>query len=152
MFKQINNLIDTIKSCSQSVIEELGTGWKEEIYQKAMEVALRDNGITYETQRVLPITFLNHVIGESIPDLVIWTANGRKRVAVVVDLKAEPTIKGDHAAQVKRYIQELKKQVRSNEAVHNFGLVINFAKTSNNIQNKDVYEEIGDIQIMKVRS
>lgn len=115
MIIQINNLIEIIKTCAQDVLKQLGMCWKEEVYQKAMEVALRQKGITYETQRTLPITFANHVIGESIPDLVVWDTNGKKRTAIVIDLKAEPTIKGDHAAQVKRYVQELRKQIHQNE-------------------------------------
>ena len=41
MEKQIEELITTLKACAKRVYTELGPGWKEEIYQKAMEVALR---------------------------------------------------------------------------------------------------------------
>src|SRR3990167_11127879 len=117
MDKQIAELIKTIKTCASQVLLELGPGWNEAIYQKAMEVALRDRGIMYETQRILPITFAGHVIGESIPDLVIWLKSNSKKVAVVVDLKADTGIKEDHQVQVERYIKELRKQVHSDEEV-----------------------------------
>jgi len=72
MEQKIQELIKEIKKCSQEILGELGPGWKEDIYQKAMEVGLRDRGIMYETQRTLPITFSGHVIGEVYPDLVVW--------------------------------------------------------------------------------
>ncbi len=72
MEKDIEKLVTVLKDSAKKVYAELGPGWKEEIYQKAMEVALRHESILYETQRILPITFSDHVIGEAIPDLVLW--------------------------------------------------------------------------------
>lgn len=128
MSKKVEKVFEVLKSSSQEVMGELGTGWKEDTYQKAMEVALRNQGMTYETQRILPITFSGHVIGESIPDLVIWVMDGSKKIAVVVDLKADNAIKEEHEVQVQRYIKELRKQVKSGEKVWPTGMVINFVK------------------------
>lgn len=137
--------------CSEEVYNELGSGWKEEIYQKAMEVALRNRGFSYETQRILPISFAGHVIGDSIPDLVIWLKVGDKKMAVIVDLKSEYDVKDDHRKQVLKYIRELKKQVRSNEIVAPFGLVINFVKEQNNGSPKEHLITTGKIQILQVK-
>ena len=106
---KVKKLIDTVKECAREVYRQLGPGWNEKIYQKAMEVALRERKITYETQRILPITFSDHVVGESIPDLVIWLPMKGKRIAIVIDLKWEPYLKAEHHSQVAKYIQELKK-------------------------------------------
>ena len=78
-----------------------GVGWPECVYHSAMEVALREKGITYESQRILPISFKGHIVGESKPDLVIWLKQGKnKRIAIVVDLKWEPYVKEDHRTQI----------------------------------------------------
>lgn len=69
---KVEEAVALIYECAKEVYAELGTGWNESIYQSAMEVALRHRGLMYETQRILPITFKGHVIGESIPDLVVW--------------------------------------------------------------------------------
>jgi len=114
-----------------------------------MEVALRAKGVVYEDQRILPITFQGHVIGEGIPDLVVWNIQKSKRVAVVVDLKSEPYIKEDHMAQVKKYIRELRKQVKSKEKVHPTGLVINFPKES--AKKIEDVETVGDVQVLEVK-
>jgi len=147
--KKIEALIQKVKKCAKDVFKELGPGWKEGVYQKAMEVALREYKISYETQRILPVTFADHVIGESIPDLVVWLREKSQKTAVVIDLKWEPGIKEDHRVQVQRYIKELKKQVKSGEKVHSTGYVINFIKEKSP-QIDDGIEEVGDVQVLDV--
>lgn len=70
---KIKKLITTVKKCACDVYEELGPGCNEGVYQQAMEVALREKGVDYEDQRILPISYRGHVIGEGIPDLVMRT-------------------------------------------------------------------------------
>lgn len=150
--RNLKDLTILLIDCSNQVLDELGSGWKEEIYQKAMEVALRKYGLSYETQRILPITFSGHVIGDSIPDFVVWLQKGKTRTAVVIDLKTESDVKEDHRKQVEKYIRELRKQLRPNETVSPFGLVINFVKETNNGPIKSDLISTGRIQILKVRS
>lgn len=147
---KIKKLINTVKDCAKDVYDELGTGWPEKVYQQAMEVALREKQIDYEDQRILPISYRNHVIGEGIPDLVVWITLGKKRIAIVIDLKWEPYVKEDHRAQVVKYIQELKKQVKPNEEVLDTGFVINFIKESAKKIDGEA-EELGGVQVLNVK-
>lgn len=151
MENKIQDLIKSIKQCASDILSELGPGWKEDIYQKAMEVALRDKGIMYENQRILPITYAGHVIGESIPDLVVWLKEDGKNVAIVVELKSESGIKEEFPVQVQRYIHELRKQVHENETVHPTGILINFIKEANSTRIQDGFEDIGGIQVMEIK-
>jgi len=146
---KIQKLIEEIKGCARDVYEELGTGWPEKVYQQALEVALREKGIDYEDQRVLPISYRGHIVGEGIPDLVVWCNDGEKRIAIVIDLKWEPYVKEDHRGQVAKYIQELKKQVKPNEEVLNIGFVINFIKESGKKISEEA-EDIGGVQVLNV--
>lgn len=150
MKKEIKNLIDKVKNCAKEVYRELGTGWPEGVYQNAMEVALREEGISYESQRILPISFKGHIVGESKPDFVIWLKqiNG-KRLAILVDLKWEPYVKEDHRTQIVKYIQELKKQIKPGEEVFNTGFVINFIKEKGGKIDGEA-EEMEGIQILNV--
>ena len=153
MDKKIKSLIKTLKKCAGEIMEELGPGWKEDIYQKALEVSLRHRNIMYETQRILPITFSDHVIGESIPDLVIWIPVGKKRVAFVVDLKADTNLKEEHEVQVQRYIKELRKQVHGkDQVVYKKGLVINFIKEATGKKIEDGFEEFDGVQVLEVKA
>lgn len=150
MEKKIQELINIIRTSAQSVLLELGPGWKEEIYQKAMEVALRDQGIMYENQRPLPITYNGHVIGDVIPDLVVWLKDNGSKLAIIIELKSESGIKEEFQVQVERYIKELRKQVRDNESVHGTGILINFVKEANNAKIQDGFEDLNGIQYLEV--
>lgn len=149
MEKEIKKLINVVKKCAREVYQELGSGWPENVYQQALEVALREKRIDYEDQRVLPISFKKHVVGEGKPDLIIWLNQKKKRIAIVVDLKWEPYVKEDHRWQIKKYLQELKKQVKPNEEVYNTGFVINFTRGKAN-RIEDGIEEVGGVQILNV--
>lgn len=149
---KISELIDQVKECARDVYEELGAGWPEKVYQQAMEVALRERGISYENQRILPISFRGHVIGEGIPDLVVWANLDGRRIAIVIDLKWEPYIKEDHRGQVVKYIQELKKQVKENEEVLEIGFVINFTKTSGKKIEEETEELVSGVQVLNVEA
>ncbi len=150
MEEQVGQLIAQIKECASSIINELGAGWNENIYQKAMETALRDKGRMYETQRILPITYAGHVIGDVIPDLVVWLKEDGRKIAVIIELKSEPGIKEEFPVQVKRYIQELRKQVRENEEVWGTGILINFIKAANSKKVEEGFEEFNGVQALEV--
>lgn len=149
---KVQEVIKRVKNCAVEVYHELGDGWPEGIYHKSMEVALRLAGFPYETQRILPITYKGFVVGESIPDLVVWIEDGKNRVGVVIDLKWEPGIQENHSAQVAKYIRELKKQIKENESVYPCGYVINFLKsaTSKKIDEEKLECSQG-VQILEVK-
>lgn len=149
---KVERAVKLIKESAKEVYSELGGGWNEGIYQAAMEVALRHKGLMYETQRILPITFMGHVIGESIPDLVVWVEEKGVKTAIVIDLKADTGIKEDHDVQVRRYIQELKKQVHKGEKVHPKGYLINFVKEATSKKlDEELYEDFDGVQILEVK-
>jgi hypothetical protein len=50
----VRNVIEEILDSARAVLQDLGEGWPEAVYQKAMEVELRERGIKYEEARVLP--------------------------------------------------------------------------------------------------
>jgi len=151
MNQEVKNLISKIKNCALKVYQELGDGWGEEVYQKAMEVILREEGIDYEEQRVLPITFRGKVVGRGYPDLIIWFKKRNKRIAIVIDLKSTPEIQEDHRAQVKKYIQELKKHLKENEEVYPIGFIFDFTRPSKS-KIKDDVEDIKGLKILAVDS
>ena len=153
MNKEVSKVISSIKQCSKEVFTELGAGWQEAIYQGAMEVSLRHRGLMYETQRILPITFKDHVVGESKPDLVVWIQKDDKKIAIVVDLKADTGVKEEHEVQVRRYIQELKKQMhKRGEEVCDTGLLINFFKEAASKKIQDGVEDMNGVQILEIRT
>ena len=148
MQKEIKNLIEKVKECAKEVYRELGSGWEEEIYQKSMEVALREKGIKYETQRTLPISYKGYVVGRAFPDLIIWFEKGKKKVAIVIELKSIQEINLDSQNQVERYMQELKKELKGNEELYPKGFVFDFTKPKGKLKEKP--EDYHGLQILEV--
>ncbi len=153
---KIEDVILKVKESAKCVWDDLKGGWPESIYQKAMEIALRERGVVFESQRILPVEYKEPVtgrtynVGEGIPDIVVWVEAGEKRTAIVVDLKADQNIKEDHARQVQKYIESLKKQLKRNEEVHPEGIIINFARGSGRKLPEDMLEQASpDIFIVK---
>jgi len=109
---------EQIITLAEEVFNTLHCGLPERSYHNAMEVQLRLNGISYETERVIQLIFKDHVIGYTRADLLVNNS-------VVVELKSTSKIKNDHIEQCKRYMKLLN---------YKEGLVINFPEVGTEIQ------------------
>lgn len=54
-----------------SVYNELGFGFLEKVYQNAMMIALRNEGLKVEAQKKIEVRFLGEVVGEYYADIVV---------------------------------------------------------------------------------
>lgn len=105
--------IDLLKHYASKIFSTLGMGFSERVYHNAFEVLLRRDSVPYETERIVPITFENHVIGNVRADLIVDNQ-------YIVELKAVKSINQEMRTQVLNYLKltGLKE-----------GLVINFPQT-----------------------
>ena len=60
-----------IEAFAREIYSQLGPGYSERVYHNAMEVLLRERGIRYESERIIPIPFRGHVIGNLRADIII---------------------------------------------------------------------------------
>jgi GxxExxY protein len=63
-----------IRNIAEDVYKTLGSGFSEEVYDRAMQVGLRLANIGYEGQKVVELTYKDHYVGEGYPDLVVHLA------------------------------------------------------------------------------
>jgi GxxExxY protein len=96
--------------CAFAVLNHLGHGLHEKIYENAPCVGFRHNGIAYEQQRRFDVHYLGERIGEFIPDLVV---NGK----IVVDAKVVDRLTDHEKGQMLNYLRITKLRV---------GLLLNF--------------------------
>jgi GxxExxY protein len=82
----------------KNIHETLGPGYSEAIYHNALEVELRQMNIPYETERIIPITYHDHVIGNLRADIIVDRS-------FVIELKAVRSLTDEHVEQVRRYLQ-----------------------------------------------
>lgn len=81
---------------SQKIFKKLGPGYSERVYHNAFEVELRMRGIQYETEKILPIVYEGHTVGNLRADLII---EGR----TIVELKSVAKLKDEFRNQVRNY-------------------------------------------------
>ena len=106
-----SDLTHAIIGCAFDVINELGPGFLESVYEKAMVIALTDAGVPVQTQTPIAVTFRGYTVGEFYADLLV---DGK----VIVELKAVPTsLAPVHEAQLINYLNATGISV---------GLLLNF--------------------------
>lgn len=109
------------------VINELGAGFVESVYENALIIALRAKGLHAEKQQPLMVEFRGQVVGEFYADVLVEDK-------VIVELKAVKALLPEHQAQVINYLKATGKDV---------GLLVNFGsqkleyKRLHNSWNKD---------------
>lgn len=70
-----------VRDCVYTVFKELGPGFLENIYQKALEIGLKKQGIPFETQKEIKVYCDDEEAGVHKLDLVV---DGK----IVIELKA----------------------------------------------------------------
>lgn len=87
-----------ILECSSEVSRELGAGFVESVYEKALVVALSQKGLKARSQVALEVVFRNVDVGRFIADLIV-------NDVVLVELKAVSRVLPEHKAQVINYLK-----------------------------------------------
>ena len=87
-----------------AVYNELGFGFLEAVYEKALDIALKEAGFTVAHQVETPIWFRGQKIGDYKADLVV-------NDAVLIELKAARNIDSSHEAQTLNYLRATEFEV-----------------------------------------
>ncbi len=98
-----------IQACFE-VSNELGSGYLESVYEKALVVALRQKGLRVSSQVPFKVRFRNVIVGDYFADLIVEDK-------VLVELKAVSRILQEHKAQVINYLTATGIKI---------GLLVNF--------------------------
>jgi GxxExxY protein len=92
------------------VLNEIGHGLHEEIYENALTVLFKLNGVAFDQQRRFPVLFRGVEVGEFVPDLIAFGL-------VIVDTKVIDRITDHERGQMLNYLRITKLRV---------GLILNF--------------------------
>jgi len=90
----------SIRQIANDVWKKLGPGYSESVYHAAFEVGLRTFGLYYETERIVPVYYLDQNVGHVRADLIV----DRK---IVIELKAVSKINESYRIQTKNYMDLL---------------------------------------------
>jgi GxxExxY protein len=91
-------LTDKIIAAAIRVHKELGPGYLEAMYEEALAIELAAAGLAFERQKLLPVFYREHLIGEHRLDFLI-------EEKVIVELKAISALEDIHFAIVRSYLK-----------------------------------------------
>ena len=92
------DLTDRIISAAIRVHKELGPGFLEGMYEEALAIEFAAAGLAFERQKLLPVFYREHVVGEHRLDLLV-------EQKIVVELKAISQLEKIHFAIVRSYLK-----------------------------------------------
>ena len=100
--------------CAMAVHSELGNGFQEVVYQRALMVEMEREELSFSREHEIPIWFKGVQVGTRRVDFLI-------EEKVLVELKAVSELENVHVSQVLNYLEAFELEV---------GLLINFGRQS----------------------
>jgi len=98
-----SNLIEkklraTIIGCAMTVLNELGHGFREKTYEKAMIIEMLEKSLSVKQQAQYPVYYKNKLVDNFIPDLIVENK-------IIIELKTVDKICDDHIGQILNYLK-----------------------------------------------
>jgi GxxExxY protein len=115
-------LTGKIIGCAYQVHNKLGAGFLEKVYENALTIELRKQGLNVEQQAKIQVWYDGQIVGDYFADLLV-------EKNIIVELKAAQTLIKEHEVQVVNYLTATGMDV---------GLLINFGSS---VQVKRKYRE-----------
>ncbi len=109
-----SDLTGKIIGCAMEVHKILGNGFQEVIYQRALEIEMTLQRISFSREHEMPIFFKNHQIGTRRVDFLV-------EGIISVKIKAVTKLEDVHLAQAINYLEAYNLEI---------GLLINFGAKS----------------------
>jgi len=96
------------------VYNTLGYGFLEKVYENAMAMELRKNGLDVQCQHPIKVRYEGEIVGEYFADIIV---NG----IIVIELKATKEISEENECQLINYLKATNIEL---------GLLMNFGKVA----------------------
>ena len=110
MDPKINELTYKIHGAIFEVNRELGAGFLEKVYEKALLIELIQRGLKADNQVSIEAKYKNTIVGEYVADIVVENL-------IVLEIKAVEKLQKVHEAQLLNYLKATGFKI---------GLLINF--------------------------
>jgi GxxExxY protein len=108
------DLTHSIIGCGMKVHSQLGFGFQELHYQRALALEFNENGIAFSREVEMEIYYGEKLIGKRRVDFLVENK-------IVVELKARSQLEPAHFVQAMNYLEAMKLEI---------GLLINFGAKS----------------------
>lgn len=97
---ELNQTSERVIGCALRVMNTLGCGFLEKVYENALAWELRNAGLVVAQQRSIVVKYKDVVVGDYAADLVVEDR-------VIVELKAVKALDPVHVAQCMNYLKAM---------------------------------------------
>ena len=115
-----DELTEKIIGAAYRVFNELGHGFLESVYEKALRLELEEAGLMCEAQRAIRVLYRGAVVGDFYADLVV-------NESVILELKSVQKLVKVHEVQLVNYLAATGMDT---------GLLINFGESGVEVKRK----------------
>ena len=151
--KNLVKLTDFIHELAFESYQELGPGFKEDTFQKALAISFRHTGVQYLKETNIEVFFKKESLGVFRLDFVILPqkiGNWRLSDSVIIETKVASGIKNDARLQLKNYLLSVPLNNASTLNKARDGIILNWR---NNLDALDTLEgEHIDIELWTMSS
>ena len=109
------DLTEKIIKCFYRVHDELGYGFVEAIYEKALIIELENIGLKVESQKDLEVCYKGSLVGKYRADIIV-------KNKIIIELKAVTQLLKIHEVQLVNYLKVTNIEI---------GLLVNFGEKLN---------------------
>jgi GxxExxY protein len=95
LFKEISY---KLRGCFFKMYNELGSGYKEQIYQEALAVEMEENNLKFLKEKEIPVYYKGKKVGKYRPDFII---EGK----IIVEIKAVEKMNLEYEKQLINYLK-----------------------------------------------
>jgi len=96
--RRFDELTFAINGCAMDVLNKIGHGFHEKLYENAMAIAFEKRNINFSQQKQLSVAYEDREVGLFIPDFVV-------NDSVIVELKTIDKITQHETGQVMNYLK-----------------------------------------------
>ena len=94
----LDQITEKIIGCVHHVSNALGSGFLEKVYENALAVELRLNGLKVVQQQRIEVSYKDVLVGDYVADLLVEDC-------VIVEVKAVKSLDDIHSAQCLNYLK-----------------------------------------------
>jgi len=107
------DITEKIIGAAYEVHNVLGFGFLEKVYENALAIELKQQGLSVRQQQPVQVFYKGHLVGDYVADLIVEDK-------IIVELKAVKLLRKTHEVQLVNYLKATRIEV---------GLLLNFGSS-----------------------
>ena len=131
MDKNHIKFLATIENLSQEVYANLGDGFSEDIYQKALAIELRAKKIDYLRETVIELFYKDQMVGIGEIDFFFPLQKNKLFTLdepIIIETKYSTKLEDNHRAQLRQYLHSAKLNKTAVFKNLQYGALLNWQK------------------------